>query len=122
MWEVGEDLHVKVSPDEFREPGPCPDGVLLGRSRCNACHGLSHQLPDADGAKPQVHRQVGGPAQGGKVAGCLVVIDSSEEVLQQGLGVGLRALCLEVVSCCRIESERIKAWHGGKPLVEQPAF
>ena len=83
MREVGQYLRIKLAPHQFGQPHA---GALVAR----AVRGQRpvDQLADGHGAKTQMHAQVAGPLDGGKVARLLVGAHARRKVGQQRLRTG----------------------------------
>ena len=76
--EVGQNLGIKIAPNQLAEPG---GGALTALNL--PLQGGGGQLADRHRAKAQVHAQVAGAFHGRKVAGVVVLVHALKEVFKQ---------------------------------------
>ena len=114
MRVIGQDLGVKVTPDQFTQPG------------AGACHALQMhaigdmgQLSDADRAKAQMDAEVTGASDGRKVTRLLVMFNPVQEVFKQGLRAAAASLDLQIAQIAGLKAQIAQAWNGALPLTGQ---
>jgi hypothetical protein len=85
MREIGQDLGIKITPDQLAQPG--------GRARAGRPgQRLGRQCADRDRAKPQVYPQIARSLDRREVALIVVQVNALEKVIQQRL-TGALARC-----------------------------
>ena len=78
MRVVGQDLVVKVAPDQLRQPGACTQHALNVHGVGNRSH-----LADRDGPEPEVHAEVAGTLDRWKIPRFMVAVNALGKIFEQ---------------------------------------